>query len=54
MVQTKFAIECQSVMSSFQFSIQTSKPHHETETVAVRMCANFQITSTTESEDREV
>ena len=30
------------------------KPHHEIETVAVRTCANFQITSTTESEDREV
>ena len=34
--------------------IRTLKPHHERETVAVRMCANFQITSTTESEDREV
>ena len=36
------------------FSIQTLKPHRETETVAVRTCANFQIASATESEDREV
>ena len=35
-------------------SIQILKPHCETETVAVRTCVNFQFTSTTESEDREV
>ena len=35
-------------------SIQTLKPHHERETVAVRMRAKFQIASTTESEAREV
>ena len=42
-------------MASFaDLSIQTFKPHHETETVAVRTCAKFKIASTTESEDREV
>ena len=30
------------------------RPHRETETVAVRTCANFQVATTTESEDREV
>ena len=48
-------IEYQSVTSSFcNLSIQTLKPHRETETVALRTCAGFQIAGTTESEDREV
>ena len=36
------------------FSIQPLKPYHEIETVAVRMCATFQITSTSESGDRQL
>ena len=48
-----FQLLCMIVKLAYGQS-ENLKPHHEIETVAVRTCANFQITSTTESEDREV
>ena len=51
----RVVIEYQSVTSSLcKLFYSNLKLHHDRETVAVRMCANFQIASTTESEDREV
>ena len=55
MGETAPLIEYRSVTSEVcKLSQSNLQTYHEIQTAAARTCANFQIASTTESEDREV